>query len=571
MTVLLIACVICIVVCFVCDKNSVDAYGMNDSPSINLNYWIEYKVESKRRVLATYSECPYGFVIPEDPNNSLVQWVKGTNCAVGCKSPVLDEKTWNSWDQFANVLNIVSFVGILLLLVSFWCNGTVTSVVLIASILSFISTFVAFVQHRRTFMERFCIDNAVPVSASDGITGCTIESFLTIYCALAISLAWAVQMVHIYLLVVQKVPQHKIPYNVYYAVIFLPPLVMVSLIFKNGMQGYNPGNIQCFTTKEAGNGDIWYLFFPIFIIGCIGLCTMLVVIAATIKWMHASNTIVPDVVDDEETGDERPSDASPEQPALTPISSYKISLKKIRALQGPLWFVSVFLFCIVGLIVGRYEIWVHESDSDMLFDEWVNCVFENYDGIQMSWVEQCGRQPESNLNYLVGLWFSVAAIGHSLFVTISFLNVRRFYSSVFDSVPSSFRFGESAVTTFYEFEADDVQSLQSENVAVKAGLVSPDAAKVVKGGAPGETRAFVNSESRQDGKYNDDDNVREEENSVDFSEGAFESAYVGNQPFVPFVQQDVWAANLGMAAAAALLLSDDHPSKSNKNQKNGVL
>ncbi len=29
--------------------------------------------------------CPYGYVVPEHPDNERVQWVTGTGCALGCQ------------------------------------------------------------------------------------------------------------------------------------------------------------------------------------------------------------------------------------------------------------------------------------------------------------------------------------------------------------------------------------------------------------------------------------------------------------------------------------------------------
>jgi hypothetical protein len=156
---------------------------------------------------------------------------------------------------------------------------------------------------------------------------------------------------------------------------------------------------------------------------------------------------------------------SPSQADLTHAQSMQqtSALASLRALYLPLMFVVFFLFCIFGLVMGRAEVWSHAAAREELFDEWVVCVFDYYDGVtDASWRSHCGEEPpDDGVNKGIGMWFGLAAMGHSIFVTIAFIRYKEICVMLLSLRQRIFRFwigeseeGESTVPSFLEFDAD---------------------------------------------------------------------------------------------------------------------
>ena len=85
------------------------------------------------------------------------------------------------------------------------------------------------------FKTVFCKSNAVPHNASDGLTGCAIESFLFVYLALGICYAWMIQSVDLFLKIYYNL--NTTPYRwLQFLIIFGCP--MISIIILGATKSY---------------------------------------------------------------------------------------------------------------------------------------------------------------------------------------------------------------------------------------------------------------------------------------------------------------------------------------------
>ena len=363
--------------------------------------------------------------------------------------------------------------------------------------MSALPTFVDFYQFRQPFEKRFCKNIAITITASDGINSCNVQSFVSLFCGIALALSWAMQSIQIYLAIVLRIPNKQKYDQISYVCTLLPPLAIAIAIFSLKKEGYTRGNINCFAS-QGGNGDIYYFFIPVFIIGCIGSLLMVVVIYKAVRWMHISNEAVVPIhssltMDEMEagTGDDfviGDSISSPPRESMRrrnrdnspPPPVHKSLLDTFRAIVVPVRFVVLFIFCLCGLVCGRAEIWDKQAARNLYFDEWITCVFDNYvEPVQFSWVPVCGKQPNNdNISIPLTSWLAVAALGHSIFVTIALFRASKCVSLMSgenaSALISSFfpQMSSTENQSFVEFDStvdEDNRIVANKSYSVKSG------------------------------------------------------------------------------------------------------
>eukprot|EP01034_Spumella_vulgaris_P001900 gene1900-2486_t len=117
------------------------------SPGPRLMTWLFIAVlacDSVAAAQAPYAPtCPYGYVVPEHPENHRVQWVDGTGCALACQ---LIEFTKSEWHQYLKQSIALPIVGAILsgfLMVCFLFKGEDLRdnyLVLLFSVLAFVAS-----------------------------------------------------------------------------------------------------------------------------------------------------------------------------------------------------------------------------------------------------------------------------------------------------------------------------------------------------------------------------------------------------------------------------------------------
>lgn len=437
----------------------------------------------RQRQLTTYERCPAGFVIPDNPSDPDVEFAADSNCAIGCKSPILGPHTWHTAITFVKTVNLIGLICLLFLFVSVSTlymgeqrQGESRVLLLLICLFSGLATIITFVQRHRPFQDQFCRDNATPITAKDGVTMCAVESWFSLYSGFGLALAWAVQSFQImWVLTFHEAPPLSDATIV--AMLVLLPLVVDIIVFSSGAQGYSRGSLFCFTNVGAGDNDIYYFFIPIFVVGCLGVLFMCVAIYQICDMLDSRNKRIAPSANFEENMSTRGFIGSPStrgSGSLSPSEKQPVSIgASIRALYLPLMFVLFFLFCILGLVFGRYEVWSHENKRNELFNTWILCVFDNYDGAtDRSWQENCGVEPPSNgVNRDIGAWFGLAAMGHSIFVTIAFFRYKEIWSRIsalhlcIISSRSRRDYDEDYATSFVEFDAEVGESQNNFQLA----------------------------------------------------------------------------------------------------------
>lgn len=474
-----LSCIIIIVSVIFCCGAVVD---MSDNDS--------YK-QPHHRQLTTYTRCPVGFVIPDHPSDPDVEYAADSNCAIGCKSPILAPDNWDSASGFVRTVNLIGLVCIFFLFLSttsrYSGRGASSDshiLVVIISLFSGLSTIITFVQRQRPFEDQFCRDNAVPLSAEDGVSMCAVDSWINMCTGFGLALAWARQSFQIMWVLAFRKPA-PLSDRTMVALLVLTPLIIDIVAFSSEVQGYSRGNLFCFTSGGAGNGDIYYFFMPIFVVGCFGvlfMCAAIYQIIGLLKVFNKPVSVHPERVgrghsfeggDDNSAsaggqlfGSATASEGNLEANASVSEKQAVTLWSSLRALYLPIMFVAFFMFCVCGLVIGRAEVWAHAEARALLFDEWVICVFDNYDGsTDPSWQAVCGEEPaDDGVNLGIGVWFGLAAVGHSIFVTIAFFRYKEIWNRIL-SIRKSMFSGSSkqyddveSPPSYLEFDADSGMS-----------------------------------------------------------------------------------------------------------------
>ena len=125
--------------------------------------------------------------------------------------------------------------------------------------------------------------------------------------------------------------------------------------------------------------------------------------------------------------------------------------QRLETLQQPLLFILVFAVSIYGTCEARWHLYATRHQSDVLFDQWTDCMFDQfYNGYTATlntssvtytsdflseesrtyWAHYvCGGSPPSLVQKYEILWFYVGIFGHPLVAALIFLkpkNVQKF-------------------------------------------------------------------------------------------------------------------------------------------------
>ena len=140
----------------------------------------------------TYLElnCPYGFVIPDHPDDFRNEWFLNTSCAVGCISPVYSEYSWYFQENAIRIVSWVSVFSMLLLIVTNLRESKLPTLLYCVIYFCSILSITCLCSSYYSLNQKFCHDNAIPLSVDDGISFCAVESCIITYSATGILYTW---------------------------------------------------------------------------------------------------------------------------------------------------------------------------------------------------------------------------------------------------------------------------------------------------------------------------------------------------------------------------------------------
>ena len=204
--------------------------------------------------------CPLGFVIPDHPQDSQIEWIAGSNCAVACISPVVNYSTFMKGIVLKTILVWSGSIAVLFN----WCtskmaNGGNSSLKLLTFSLlvmcfigSSISAIISFIPTEAVL----CRDNANSYTQQQGISACVIDAISNIYTGVGAVMAWFMFAINAFLMLVlgRKEPEKEFKWY-YITMIYIFPLIPVVGLLSEGVVGYGKGNPACFT--YTSNLDLW--------------------------------------------------------------------------------------------------------------------------------------------------------------------------------------------------------------------------------------------------------------------------------------------------------------------------
>jgi hypothetical protein len=329
---------------------------------------------------AAYREdpsCPYGFVVPDHPNDPRVTIIAGTGCAPICPLPFYS----SGEDRALQLLiNIVSAIGMAV------ATFNLTSYLMFAKkrkqyiILAFLfnsfmvasNFFIVMVAGRGKLKASLCYDNSIPSDQGDGGL-CLFQSIFLSFFGQSACTAWLCQSIDIYMRII-RMEQHTYTRFFYrYAfVIYGIPSCYLAIALGLNVFGYYSPNSWCLysknTTKELS------LFYS------------LVIICAAIGF-YLMARVIHNIV-------------------LTSRLTKKAADSRtqlLRVLRVPILFVLMFLVLWVNLFAFRTSTIVETDALEQAFFDWVVCIFGEFSeqgGVAGgdAYLDVCGEYPDKRLS-----------------------------------------------------------------------------------------------------------------------------------------------------------------------------
>ena len=148
------------------------------------------------------SVCPNGFVIPDHPDRSGVWYPNRTysNCAFRCYRFI--EYSESEWARIESASRLFLTIGLILILITvvvqlmamlFKITRSYHYFILTLILLSLLQTVGEIATRSQHINQTWCHDNAVLLDASDGLTACSAEGFLLMFCKFSMLLCCMVQ------------------------------------------------------------------------------------------------------------------------------------------------------------------------------------------------------------------------------------------------------------------------------------------------------------------------------------------------------------------------------------------
>ena len=334
--------------------------------------------------------CPYGFVVPNNVNDTRITLIGNTGCALACISPYF---TPDEWIQENNEILICSALGSsfpFIFLVTWIFDKTKSKQYIfvsmgvctcIVSLINIISSSILPLENR------FCINSAVPILVFDGINICIVQAVSNAYFSLAVAFCWAVQAIDLFFRVSVGM-KNTDKYRLYYMItIIVPPAIPVGIALQSGKMGYPRTNLNCGMIPD-NNYDIYSLFIPFLAMTIVVLVlTSMVLIKLTIVVTNKN---------------------------LNRSSSLWDTIKVFRT---SILSLLVFLLYFIVIVFTRALKYQSQSQTDKYMNEWTDCMFDSfYQGTD--WKSVCGTRPKGRTPLSIFSILHVFAFGIGIFYSL---------------------------------------------------------------------------------------------------------------------------------------------------------
>jgi len=319
----------------------------------------------KEDLISFETDCPYGFVVPDDPSDEDATMIPGSGCALSCKNPYLTDDEWGSRITIANVLPFIGFFLVIILLVN-WLSSKDNPkhylIISFATCSGMLSLFLM-IMSGRSFEQKFCRNNAVPLNYKDGTNLCNVQSFGLIYSLLAGCLSWTALAIELFLRIVFGVISDGYWY-IYLTLIFGLPIIPVVYVGVNGYQGFSSAHVPwCFISRQEFvpqtiDANLFYL--PVYILCGIGFICMFFAFIKILRTIYQAKTNLSN---------------APENSS----SSSKMDTH-LKALISPILFCLSFSLVFSSSFVFWWSKYQDRDKIENSLKSWITCMFLTYDG-----------------------------------------------------------------------------------------------------------------------------------------------------------------------------------------------
>ena len=334
--------------------------------------------------------CPYGFVAPDNLNDTGITLIGTTGCALACISPNFTEDEWMQENNEILICSALGFSFSFILLIT-WIFDRAKSrqfiVVSISICICVVSLINVISSSILPLEKRFCRNSAVPISLSDGFNICMVQAVSNTYFSLSIAFCWAIKALDLFLKLRVEL-KNTDKYRWYYLItIIIPPAIPVCVALQSDKMGYHIGNLTC-TTTSNNNFDIYSLYIPFLYI------TIIVLILSFLIFMK-----------------------------LTMVVNNK-NLQRVHSLKDT-WHVFrtsilsliVFLLYFIVLIFARAAKYQLQTQQDKYMNEWTDCMFDSfYKGTD--WKSICGIRPQGSTPLWIYTLLHIFAFGIGIFYSL---------------------------------------------------------------------------------------------------------------------------------------------------------
>lgn len=409
--------------------------------------------------------CPYGFVIPDDPDSEDNWWIKGSACAVACQSPLYTEEEWERLDLATTIIVCTALpliAGLFTYTLTTEKTGT-SSILLTFSFISLMGTIYGVWLTAVPFEKRYCRNNANGYKIEDGTTYCTVQSGMKVYVGMALCLTWTVQAYALFQKVVMNAKLTQKYMKFLFSMIFILPVFSVVYILESGAAGYSPGYTNCVFTQEAilAGHDMACFYGPIMVLVLINVTCMGLVLRKmgnlVMKSVAHKNAAVAPVVQPEDADD-------PREPA-----SNNDLWQVFRILQTPIIFTIFFTLMFMTVLYYRINVEEVFKRSDDEFLHWSHCVFNGaYNGDANGSYDQCGTHPEYRISFRAQVFVTLCIAGMGIFITLANINYGYFFADCCICAPAKLT-SSAPPSTLRHPQPDLVAPVSGPNIGTGGG------------------------------------------------------------------------------------------------------
>lgn len=350
---------------------------------------------------AIYStRCPSGYVVPDEPDDPLIDWIPGTGCAVACRIPMYTIHEWDTIFYLIRVIGLISLPLILILWMRFIFFENLSSMYLTIYFItaSLVPTIYYAIMISHNFRESdYCRNNAVGLTNEEGINFCTAEAVIFSYFALMASISWCITALDLLQVIVFSSNTRSTRRFWIRTVIILGfPFISCLYLCLSGLIGYGGFIPWCYVSKKSThNEDLYSFYIPMIVATVIGTISMIIVLTTFFVTRRKVQQVVPEAQN---------SVAFNWKVFYTPISN-----------------VLLYLIVWIAMVVHRCFFYFNYTRYANAFTDWTMCVFTYYDGVtDSSWEIPCGKAAHTRADFFfVAFVYSVLA-GQSIFFFIVF-------------------------------------------------------------------------------------------------------------------------------------------------------